>query len=187
MFCILAHTFTHNQKRECSNSPKKSVCVKYRRYTQENKQYTACIYNRYLDGKIDVRDIEDGPFAGGAKQTLDFMKTGSSQCSGFLHSKKPGKESEVCCCCCSLCRAVKQWFLTFVTRMFLNCSSQKPQPAQLVMKASGSCSPKLLSNPRLRTSDLANIYKEVNFIMVKDQHMANGAVKSKECCDPALQ
>ena len=50
-----------------------------------------------------------------------------------------------------------QRFLTFVTRMFLNCNSQKPQPAQLVVKASGSCSPKLLSNPRLRTSDLFNI------------------------------
>ena len=48
-----------------------------------------------------------------------------------------------------------QWFLTFVTRMFLNYNSQKPQPAQLVVKASGSCSPKLLSNPRLRTSGLA--------------------------------
>ena len=45
-----------------------------------------------------------------------------------------------------------QWFLTFVTRMLLNCNSQKPQSRQLVVKASGSYSPKLLSNPRLRTS-----------------------------------
>ena len=49
---------------------------------------------------------------------------------------------------------LKQWLLTFVIRMFLNYKSQKPQPAQLVVKASGSCSPKLLSNPRLRTSRL---------------------------------
>ena len=49
-----------------------------------------------------------------------------------------------------------QWFLTFVILMFLNCNSQKPQPAQLVVKASGSCSPKLLSNPRLRTSVLCD-------------------------------
>ena len=41
--------------------------------------------------------------------------------------------------------------------MFLNCNSQKPQPAQLVVKASGSCSPKLLSNSRLRTSDLRDL------------------------------
>ena len=47
---------------------------------------------------------------------------------------------------------VDQWFLTFVTRMLLNCNSQKPQSGQLVAKASGSCSPKFLSNPRLRTS-----------------------------------
>ena len=47
-----------------------------------------------------------------------------------------------------------QWFLTFVTRMLLNCNSQKPQSGQLVVKASESCSPKLLSNPRLRTSAL---------------------------------
>ena len=53
--------------------------------------------------------------------------------------------------------ALGQWFLTFVTRMFLNCNSQKPQPAQLLVKASGSCSPKLLSNPRLRTSALENM------------------------------
>ena len=51
---------------------------------------------------------------------------------------------------------VDQWFLTFVTQMLLNCSSQKPQSAQLVVKASGSCSPKLLSNPRLRTSVLGH-------------------------------
>ena len=49
---------------------------------------------------------------------------------------------------------LQQWFLTFVTQMLLNCNSQKPQSAQLVVKASGSCSPKLLSNPRLRTSGL---------------------------------
>ena len=47
-----------------------------------------------------------------------------------------------------------QWFLTFVTRMLLNCNSQKPQSGQLVVKASGSCTPKLLTNPRLRTSAL---------------------------------
>ena len=56
--------------------------------------------------------------------------------------------------------ALNQWFLTFVTRMLLNCNSQKPQPAQLVVKASGSCSPKLLSNPKLRTSAL-NHFKKV--------------------------
>ena len=40
--------------------------------------------------------------------------------------------------------------------MLLNWNSQKPQSGQLVVKASGSCSPKLLSNPRLRTSGLGH-------------------------------
>ena len=53
---------------------------------------------------------------------------------------------------------LEQWFLTFVTRMLLNCNSQKPKSGQLVVKASGSCSPKLLSNPRLRTSALDHDY-----------------------------
>ena len=64
---------------------------------------------------------------------------------------------ELRCWKCCQQFSLEQWFLTFVTRMFLNCNSQKPQPAQWVVKASGSCSPKLLSNPRLRTSDLEDL------------------------------
>ena len=64
------------------------------------------------------------------------------------------------------CDSLQQWFLTFVTQMFLNCNSQKPQPAQLVVKTSGSCSPILLSNPRLRTSDLNNIPDELEVYIV---------------------
>ena len=59
--------------------------------------------------------------------------------------------------CLTMANRLDQWFLTFVTGMFLNYNSQKPQPAQLVVKASGSCSPKLLSNPRLRTSGLDQV------------------------------
>ena len=87
----------------------------------------------------------------------------------WLHCLIAGKKSKHTCpdsqkqaFCSSDCTltfldyGLDQWFLTFVTRMFLNCNSQKPQPAQLVVEASGSCSPKLLSNPRLRTSGLFN-------------------------------
>ena len=48
---------------------------------------------------------------------------------------------------------VEQWFPTLGPQMFLDLNSQKPWPAQLMVKASGSFSPRTSGDPRLGTTN----------------------------------
>ena len=47
-----------------------------------------------------------------------------------------------------------QWFQTLDDKMFLDYEPQKSSPIQIVMKASGNCSPRIFGDPKLGTADL---------------------------------
>ena len=47
-----------------------------------------------------------------------------------------------------------QWSPTLGLQMFLDFNSQKSWPAEVVVKASGSCSPRTSGDPRLETTVL---------------------------------
>ena len=50
--------------------------------------------------------------------------------------------------------SLEQWFLTFGLQIFLDFNSQKSWPKEVVVKASGSCSPRPSGGPRLGTMAL---------------------------------
>ena len=61
--------------------------------------------------------------------------------------------------------APDQWFQTLGPQMCLDYSCQKPRPAQLVVKSSGSFSPRTSGHLRLGTAALDSLGKEGSFHM----------------------
>ena len=52
---------------------------------------------------------------------------------------------------------LKQGSQTVALQMFLDFNSQKAWPAEVVLEASGSCSPRTSGGPRLGTTDIGNV------------------------------
>ena len=59
---------------------------------------------------------------------------------------------------------LSQWSPTLGLQMFLDFNSQKSWPAEVVVNASGSCSPRTSGGPRLRTTVL-EIYSKIPAIL----------------------
>ena len=120
------------------------------------------------------------PLEGGRNHAVESVHYYNSLlCSLCFSSSAGGNRLEpalhgLCVCVCpTMFSHLKQWHPTLGLQMFLDFNSQKSWPAEVVVKASGSCSPRTSGGPRLGTTALMDevkiIREALEWIMEEDQ------------------